>query len=104
MIGRRLREVRQLRNLTQEELAERANVGNRQIWRYENEETRPDSDVVARIASALQVSADYLIGLTDDANVNLIESDLSPKEQSVIKAWRLGEKYEAIKVIVDDET
>lgn len=66
MYGERLRYLRNKRGYTQEQLADALNIGNKQIWRYENEETRPDGLTIARIAKALDTTTDYLLGLTDD--------------------------------------
>lgn len=103
MIGERIRQTRLTRGLTQEQLAERSSLGTRQIWRYENGQTTPDGDIVAKIAVALQVSSDFLLGLTDEMKFSILESDLSPKEHAIIEAVRRGENYEAIKVIVGNE-
>lgn len=101
MRGDRLKQLRVLRGHTQESLAELLNIGNRQIWRYENGETEPDGDTIAKIARALDVSADFLLGLTDDLDPDMNTSDLRPEERVAIAAWRLGDKLEAIKAIVD---
>ena len=102
MRGDRLRKVREARGYTQEELAEHLNIGSLQIWRYENGETEPKGDVVAKIAQYLNVSTDYLLGLTDNP-MGHTENDLTPKEQRVLAAMRHGDVVEAIKVIVSDE-
>lgn len=55
MIAERLRQMRELRGYSQRELAEYLSMGELQIWRYENAETEPKGDVVARIANILDV-------------------------------------------------
>lgn len=104
MHGKRLRELRQKRGYSQESLAEALGVGNRQIWRYENEETDPDGAVVAKIARILGTSADYLLGLTDDP-IPYIRSkgELSDREYAIILALRLGDPLEAIRMITSGE-
>lgn len=104
MIGSRLRHMREANHLTQEELAERIGVATLQINRYENSKNLPSGEIVAKLATALNTSADYLLGLTDDETpVDLLKSGLKPNERAAINAWRRGEKYEAIRVIVSDE-
>ena len=66
MIGNRLKIVREHRGHTQRSLAELLGVGEKQIWRYENEQTSPSGKDVARIADFLEVSSDFLLGLSDD--------------------------------------
>lgn len=98
----RLARIRELRQISQADLADMVGLGTQQIYRYENGKTKPDGDVVAKIAQILEVSTDYLLGLTDSP-VPYIDADLTEQERKALTAWRRGEKYEAIKVIVDDE-
>lgn len=103
MRGDRLREMRLKLGYSQETLAEMINIGNRQIWRYENGETEPDGITVARIARSLSVSTDYLLGLTDDPLPYVMkESDLTHRERQALAAWRSGDVVSAIKVILSD--
>lgn len=98
----RLAQIREARRISQAELAEMVGLGMQQIYRYENGKTKPDGDVVARIAKVLEVSTDYLLGLTDSP-VPYINADLTEHERRALNAWRRGEKYEAIREIVEGE-
>jgi transcriptional regulator with XRE-family HTH domain len=91
----RMREVRVARGLTQEELAARIGINLRQISRYEAGESDPTGDALARLAKEMQVSADYLLGLTDDPNEHLGD-ELSPMERKLIAAVRSGHIVEAL--------
>lgn len=102
MLGNRLAYIREQRGLTQAELAEIVGLHYQQIWRYENNKTEPDGKIVASIAKALKVSTDYLLGVTDNPTP-YIDAELTEMERHALNAWRSGQKYEAIKVIVDDE-
>lgn len=100
--GDRLRELREARGLSRERLAELLEVGTDPLYKYETEKSDPSSAVVGKIASLFNVSVDYLFGNTDNP-ISDRSTGLSPKEAAVIGAWRKGERFEAIKVIVDDE-
>ncbi len=66
--AKRLRQLRKQRGLSQAELAELVDVHYNHIGRYEREASRPSADTLARLADALDVSADYLLeGCTKDA-------------------------------------
>jgi transcriptional regulator with XRE-family HTH domain len=97
--GDRLRELRQRRDYTQEELAEILDLGIRQIHRYESGETDPSGDIVARIAKLLGVTTDYLLGLVDEPDAHFSERDYSPMERKLITAVRKGRIVEALKTI-----
>lgn len=99
MNGNRLKEARQKAHHTQESLGEILGTNPRQIWRWETGETVPNGDDVARIATALSVSTDYLLGLSDDAATNISDDNLNEQERSVLSALRRGEKLEAIRII-----
>ena len=61
--GERLVAIRKARGLTQTELAERIGSTQRSLSYYEVRAEYPPAEVVVRLASALRVSADYLLGL-----------------------------------------
>jgi len=102
MIGQRLRATRIARNITQEDLAARLQVGKQQINRWEHNKTEADGHYVARLAQELGVSADYLLGLSDEQQT--ITGDLSAAERALLDAWRRGQLVEAIRVLVGDST
>jgi transcriptional regulator with XRE-family HTH domain len=65
-LGERLSAVRQQRGLTQAEVARRAHLPQQAISRLERgDRSHVRSDVLARLALALDVSADVLLGLRD---------------------------------------
>lgn len=99
MFAQRLTTTRELRGITQGDLANRVGISENQIWRYENADVQPKAEVIARLARELDVSTDYLLGLNEFPS-QYIEGPLSPAEYEAIAAWRRGDKYEAIKAIV----
>ena len=67
MLGSRVREVRERLGMTQEKLAQQVEIERNTLWYIEAGRTKhPRADQVAALAQALHVSADYLLGLTDD--------------------------------------
>jgi transcriptional regulator with XRE-family HTH domain len=71
LFGRRLAEVRKLRELTQEELAEKARVPAAVISHFETGvRSSASADNLVKLADALRVSVDYLLGRTDDIAVS----------------------------------
>ncbi|MCL6615136.1 MAG: helix-turn-helix domain-containing protein, partial [Firmicutes bacterium] len=65
MDGSRLKEARRARNLTQAELGRLVGVGKSAISQYEHGLRLPETAVLARLAEALGVSADWLLGIED---------------------------------------
>lgn len=101
--GERLRALRQKLGYTQEELAERLSLGPRQIPRYENGETDPAGDIVARLARELETTTDYLLGISDLPQPPISKNDLSPDEAKLVAAFRAGHIKKALKLLASGE-
>ncbi|WP_446897479.1 helix-turn-helix domain-containing protein [Clostridium sp. LBM24168] len=65
MFSVRLKELRLKKGLTQKELAEKLNMQNTAISKYELNERKPDIDTLNQLANFFNVSADYLLGNAD---------------------------------------
>ena len=65
LFGERLVLARKKRKISQEELAKRLSVHAPIIGRYERGEVKPSVEIAAKIAKALDVSLDYLVGNSD---------------------------------------
>jgi len=61
-IGDRLKDLRVRRALTQEELAEKADVGTNTVARLERNETEPHMSTLRKLARALEVDPTELVG------------------------------------------
>ena len=56
-IGKNIRDLRQIQNMTQEELADKLYVTRQTVSNYENGKSRPDVDMILRIADVLGTDA-----------------------------------------------
>lgn len=63
--GERLTLVRKKKNLSQSEVGKMININGDAIGRYERNEVRPTIEMATKLARALEVSLDYLVGTTD---------------------------------------
>jgi len=61
-IGERIRKARVARGWTQAQLALRSGLREALICKYERGYYMPKSDILLKLASALEVSTDYLLG------------------------------------------
>lgn len=64
-------------NMNQKELALKANIPEGSLSRYENDIREPKVNVIAKIACALNVSTDYILGLTPNINISIKNSSLN---------------------------
>ena len=62
----RIRDLRNDRGLTQQQIAELLNVSQNTYSQYEIGTSRFPLDTVVKLAEFYEVSVDYLVGLTDD--------------------------------------
>ncbi len=62
--GQRIIQVRKEKNISQDELAKKLQATATTIGRYERDEVKPSIEVAVRIAEALEVSLDYLTGVS----------------------------------------
>ena len=65
MLGERLAEVRKDHGDTQQALADRLNVTKFTISNWEQEKSEPSHELLVKICRFYDVSADYLLGITD---------------------------------------
>ena len=68
-LSKRLNELKASRNLMQKQVAEGAGVPLRTYQRYENGEREPSASTLLALAAYFDVSADYLLGRTDNPKV-----------------------------------
>lgn len=91
MFGDRLRELREEKQLTQEELGKFLNVSRQAISSYESEETEPSINNLIKLANIFNVSLDYLLCRTKERyNLNL--KDKKNKEL-LLDLIKVIEKY-----------
>lgn len=86
--GDRLRGIRELRQLSQDMLAEQMQIGESQMNRYETGKSDPSPEILVKMAQVLDVTTDYLLGLSEDPTTHLTEDDLTEDERRLLAAFR----------------
>lgn len=79
-VGDKLRTLRNERNLSQDRLAKKVSVTRASIATYESGNRLPSLYVLVRLARALGVTTDYLLGVSSDKTSFLNVSGLTPKQ------------------------
>lgn len=83
--GKKLKELRKKKGLTQQELGNIINCTHTAINYYENGRRQPDATTLCKLADFFGVSVDYLLGRESDKALSL-------KDNTVISIGRGGEK------------
>jgi transcriptional regulator with XRE-family HTH domain len=65
MLGKRLKELRESRDLTQQELAKIINLSQQTIGHYEVGRAKPDVDTLNLLANFFGTTVDYLLSRTN---------------------------------------
>ncbi len=86
--GARLAQLRQERGITQVQLAQAAGTTQRAISYYENEAGYPPVDAIIRLADALGVSADELLGVRNGKHRTVKKEQQDPQDKRLWKKFR----------------
>lgn len=104
----RLKDLRNDKDLSQENAAKIIEAGTTQYRRYEAAETAISLEQAERFAIYYGVSLDYIAGLTNDKR-GLTKSELNDKETELLKKFRSlsesgkGKILERIEIITEQE-
>lgn len=87
----RIKELREEKNLTQEDVSKALNTTRTNIGRWEKGENEPTSGFLIKLADFFECSVDYLLGRSDDfGNVTIKEksAELTPDEKKLLALFQ----------------
>ncbi len=84
----RIKEIRKSKKITAKQLADVVNVAESTMSLYENGKREPDFTTFIKIAEFLEVSTDYLLGITDQKESPNDKGELSEHETALLNAYR----------------
>ncbi len=94
MFSIRLKQLRKLHKVTQTALAELLCVSQQAVGKWEKQLSTPDPITLAKIAAHFDVSADYLLGIEDDAENTNRTADCMLPIIGTVKAGFGGAAFE----------
>lgn len=107
--GDRLKAIRKERNLSQEAFGDLMSEGQQStvpqqlVSQWENGVTDPNAETLFRMARVLEISSDYLLGLTDISNDRYqrksSKDELREKLDRALDKGNIGEALEAFTAI-----
>lgn len=83
MFGKKLKELRLEKKINQSELGEKIGISPSTVGMYERDQRFPDKDILGKIADYFEVSVDYLLGRTDERNLNKEKPKLDPSIKTI---------------------
>lgn len=93
--GDKIRALRMEKKLTQNDLAARLGIVGASVSSYEKNKQYPSVEVLIQLCQTFDVSADYLLGLSDDKNFNT--STLTEEQLQIV--LRLINEFEQSNVL-----
>ena len=98
-LGRRIKELRKTRNITQQDLAEMLGVSYQAISRWENNITSPDITALPVLANIFNVTVDYLLDVNINENTQIIENIYK-------QSWELcvNQKHKEAQELLEEKT
>ncbi len=81
--SKKIKELRKLRNLTQDQLAKRLQVTKSTISAYESNTRFPSLDMLVKISKTFNITTDYLLGVNKKQYLDI--SDLNKRQTEIIK-------------------
>jgi transcriptional regulator with XRE-family HTH domain len=82
--GKRLKSIRNDKNITQKELGKILSLSHATINRYERGVNEPDSSTIVKIAEYFDVTLDYLLGRVDEPNAFLTKETANSDKTSIL--------------------
>ena len=82
--GEKLRALRLKQGMTQQQLADRIDLVKASISAYEQSAKYPSLEVLIKICEVFDVSADYMLGLSDD--MKLQKSELTDEQMALVRS------------------
>lgn len=82
--GDKLKTLRKSKKLTQAELAQRLEVSKSSVTSYEQGRIYPSLEIFSKICEILNVSSDYLLGISDELPIKLSTAGLSDEEMRLL--------------------
>ncbi|RNB52681.1 XRE family transcriptional regulator [Brevibacillus gelatini] len=70
ILGERVKVLRQTRKILQKDLAEEVGITKQSLSVFEKGSSSPSLDTLVKIANYFNVSVDYLLGRTDNPEIN----------------------------------
>ena len=100
-----LKKLRKQHKLSQQKLADILHISQQSIYKYENDITFPDIEILIQMADYFSTSIDYLVGYTDISHKiePVTDSMLNENESAILDKYRTqsAHKKEIVNTIIN---
>ena len=107
MKGNRIKNLREEKNMKQEDLAKILSISSSAVGMYERDEREPNDEITLKLAEYFGVSTDYLLGKSDIRNpentdLDKLQIGLSTKDYSNISDEQIKQIEDFAKFVLKD--
>lgn len=99
MLGKRLKELRESKGITQQELAKIMNLSQQTIGHYEVGRAKPDADTLNHLADYFGTTVDYLLGRTNIRNPADEITEAVKDDPELADFWNILGEREDLKLL-----
>lgn len=92
-IGQRIQEIRKERNMTREDLSEKAEISSKFIYEIEMGKKGLSAESVSKITQALSTSSDYLLTGNGEKNLREYENISSMQKKQLERVVRVVHEF-----------
>lgn len=85
-LGERLRNLREKRNLKQNEVANKLGISSVNLSRYEKDKRTPSRKIIYKLAKFYEVSPSYLLFGSDEGYLNFLK-DVTKEEAQLLEEY-----------------
>jgi transcriptional regulator with XRE-family HTH domain len=83
----RLQNLREQKGWSRRELAVRCGIGANMVYKYEALQTEPTTSSLKKLAEMLDVSSDYLLGLSDNPHGQYGHGTLTVEDEAILQTF-----------------
>jgi transcriptional regulator with XRE-family HTH domain len=95
-LGEKLRVLRRTKNLSQKKVSDTLNISLRSLVYYENNEQHPTGEAIKKLCQFYQVSADWLLGLSDKQSIHSSVSALTTLPETTTNESESNDPWEKV--------
>lgn len=96
-IGQRIQEIRKERNMTREDLAEKAEISSKFVYEIEMGKKGLSAESVSKITQALSTSSDYLLTGKGEKNLREFETISHMEKKQLERVIRAVQEFLKVK-------
>jgi transcriptional regulator with XRE-family HTH domain len=98
--GKRLKEARTAKKLTQVEVADKLGIDDTTISKYENDKSEPDNETLTKLLDLYEVNFDYIHGRELKGSTSIEETEMERMKREIREIVSRAKTEEDVKSVL----